>query len=66
MKNALFRSAWVASTCDPESKAYYAQKRAQGKRHNAAIICLARRRCDMIYSMLKSETFYRSKIALSA
>ncbi|MEX6431033.1 IS110 family transposase, partial [Ferrimicrobium acidiphilum] len=55
----------VASTCDPESKTYYARKRAQGKKHNAAIICLARRRCDMIYAMLKNGTFYRPKVALS-
>ena len=65
LKNALFRSAWVASTCDPESKTYYARKRAQGKKHNAAIICLARRRCDMIYAMLRNGTFYRPKVALS-
>jgi len=66
LKNALFRSAWVASTCDPESKAYYARKRAQGKKHNAAIICLARRRCDMIYAMLRDGASYRPKVALSA
>lgn len=44
LKNALFRSAWVASSHDPLSKAYYDRKRAEGKKHNAAVICLARRR----------------------
>ncbi len=41
LKNALFRSAWVASNCDPESAAYYQRKRTQGKKHNAAAISLA-------------------------
>ena len=31
-------------------------KRAEGKRHNAAVICLARRRCDVILAMLRSRT----------
>ena len=59
LKNALFRSAWVASNCDPESANYYQRKRAQGKKHNAAIICLARRHCDVIYAMLKTGTLYQ-------
>ena len=33
-----------ASTKHPPSVAYYKRKREQGKHHNAAIICLARRR----------------------
>lgn len=61
LKNALFRSAWVASTCDSESATYYQRKRAQGKKHNAAIICLARRRCDVIYAMLRTTTPYHPR-----
>jgi transposase len=52
LKNALFRSAWVASNCHEASRAYYAKKRAEGKRHNAAVMCLARRRCNVIFAML--------------
>ena len=61
LKNALFRSAWVASNCDHESAAYYQRKRAQGKKHNAAIICLARRRCDVIHAMLRTGTLYQPR-----
>lgn len=61
LKNALFRSAWVAAFHDPDSMAYYQRKRAQGKKHNAAIICLARRRCDVIYAMLKTGTLYQPR-----
>jgi hypothetical protein len=37
---------------DPASKTFYDRKRAEGKRHNAALICLARRRCDVILAIL--------------
>ncbi len=53
LKNALFYSAWVASHSDPISTAYYDRKRAEGKRHNAAVICLARRHCNVIFAMLR-------------
>jgi len=59
LKNALFYSAWVASHSDPISKAYYDRKRAEGKRHNAAVICLARRRCNVIFAMLRDSTYYQ-------
>lgn len=60
-KNALFRSAWVASCHDPISIAYYQRKRAEGKKHNAAIMCLARRRCDVLYSMIKTAPSPKKK-----
>ena len=59
LKNALWQTAFVASTKHPPSVADYKRKREQGKHHNAAIICLARRRCDVIYSMLKNGTLYQ-------
>jgi hypothetical protein len=47
-----------ASLRDPASKAFHDRKRAEGKRHNAAIICLARRRCDVILAMLNIGQHY--------
>ncbi|EDY59963.1 IS110 family transposase [Streptomyces sviceus ATCC 29083] len=32
---------------------------AEGKKHNAALICLARRRCYVLYAMLRNGTHYR-------
>lgn len=61
LKSALFQSAWVASNHDPISKAYYDRKRAEGKRHNAAIMCLARRRLNVVYAMVKHGTLYEEK-----
>jgi transposase len=61
LKSALFLSAF-ASLSDPTSRAYYDRKRAQGKRHNAALICLARRRVDVLYAMLRDREPYRPPI----
>ncbi|MYI85648.1 MAG: IS110 family transposase, partial [Dehalococcoidia bacterium] len=58
LKNAMFLSAF-ASLRDPASRAFYDRKRAEGKKHNAAIICLARRRCDVILAMLHRRAPYR-------
>ena len=47
LKRALFLSAFAALR-DPLSRTYYDRKIAQGKRHNQALIALARRRCDCL------------------
>jgi transposase len=68
LKNAMFLAAF-ASLRDPASKAFYDRKRAEGKRHNAALICLARRRCDVILAMLRDRKPYqpdRAKAAAAA
>jgi hypothetical protein len=57
LKNAMFLAAF-ASLRAPASKEFSDRKRAQGKRHNATVICLARRRCDVILAMLKTATPY--------
>ena len=44
LKNAMFIAAFVAAQHDPDARAYYLRKRAEGKHHNAAVICVARRR----------------------
>jgi transposase len=58
LKNAMFLAAFVAAQHDAAAKAYYQRKRAEGKKHNAAVICLARKRCDIILAMLKTASPY--------
>ena len=58
LKRAFFLAAFAALS-DPTSRTYYNKKRAEGKKHNAALICLARRRCDVLYAMLRNGTHYR-------
>ncbi len=58
LKRAFFLTAFAALQ-DPTSRAYYDRKRAEGKKHNAALICQARRRYDVLYAMLRNGTHYR-------
>ncbi|WP_243789484.1 IS110 family transposase [Saccharopolyspora gloriosae] len=58
LKRAFFLAAFAALS-DPTSRTYYDRKRAEGKKHNAALICLARRRCDVIFAMLRNKTRYQ-------
>ena len=59
LKRAFFLSAFAALK-DPLSRAYYDRKRDAGKRHNQAQIALARRRCDVLFAMLRDGTLYDS------
>ena len=65
LKRALFLSAFAALR-DPVSRTYYDRKIAQGKRHNQALIALARRRCDVLYAMLRNGTLYETEHRLTA
>ena len=65
LKRALFLSAFAALH-DSTSRSHYDRKRAEGKKHNAALICLARRRCDVLYAMLKNKTLYQTFSAAAA
>ncbi|NKX56123.1 IS110 family transposase [Arthrobacter sp. E918] len=58
LKRALFLSAFAALH-HPPSRAYYDRKRAEGKRHNQALIALARRRSDVLFAMLRDGTLYQ-------
>ncbi len=59
LKRALFLSAFAALH-DPISRVYYDKKRDEKKKHNAALTCLARRRCDVLDAMLKNKELYRN------
>jgi transposase len=65
LKRALFLSAFAALR-DPVSRAYYSRKIQQGKRHNQALIALARRRCDVLFAMLRDGATYQPKSAPNA
>jgi len=65
LKRALFLSAFAALR-DPVSRTYYDRKIAQGKRHNQALIALARRRCDVLYAMLRDGSLYQADHHLAA
>ena len=58
LKSALYLSAF-ASLKDPTSRAYYDRKRTEGKNHPAALLCLARRRTDVLYAMVRDRRPYQ-------
>lgn len=64
LKRAFFLSAFAALS-DPASRAYYDKKISQGKHHTQALLCLARRRADVLFAMLRDGTFYESRPATS-
>jgi hypothetical protein len=40
-----------------DQRIYYDKKIAQGKHHTQALLCLARRRADVLFAMLRDGTF---------
>lgn len=65
LERAFFLSAFAALGA-PASRAYYDKKIAQGKHHTQALLCLARRRADVLFAMLRDGTFYEPQPARSA
>lgn len=62
LKRAFFLSAFAALS-DPASRAYYDKKISQGKHHTQALLCLARRRADVLFAMLRDGAFYEPRPA---
>jgi hypothetical protein len=55
LRRVMYMSALTAIRCDPASKAYYQRKREQGKRPIPATICLARRRTNVLYALIRDN-----------
>ena len=51
---------------DPVSRAYYDRKRTERKSHKQALVALARRRCDVLFAMLRDNATYDPGHALAA
>jgi transposase len=59
LKFVFYQSAFCAIRTDPASKAFYARKRAEGKRHHQALIALARRRINVLFALLRTRQPYQ-------
>jgi transposase len=55
LRRVMYMSALTAIRCDPNSRAYYQRKRDQGKRPIPATICLARRRTNVLYALIRDN-----------
>ncbi|MGY6258914.1 IS110 family transposase [Burkholderia multivorans] len=60
LKRIFYQSAFASIRC-PESAAFYARKRKEGKRHHQIIIALARRRVNVLWAILHNRTPYVPK-----
>ena len=55
LRRVMYMSALTAIRCDPHSKSYYQRKRDEGKRPIPATICLARRRTNVLYALIRDN-----------
>lgn len=55
LRRVMYMSALTAARCDPRSKVYYQSKRDQGKKPIQATICLARRRTNVLYALIRDN-----------
>ena len=55
LRRVMYMSALTAIRCDPASKTYYQRKRDEGKRAIPATICLARRRTNVLYALIRDN-----------
>lgn len=55
LRRVMYMSALTAVRCDPASRTYYQRKRDQGKRPITATICLARRRTNVLYALIRDN-----------
>jgi transposase len=54
LKRVFYQSAFCSLSA-PDSRAFYARKRREGKRHHQALIALARRRIDVLWAILHTR-----------
>jgi transposase len=58
LRHALWQAAFAASRHDPELRAYYQRKRAEGKDHGVALGAICRKLLHRIYVILKEQRPY--------
>lgn len=56
LKRVFYQAAFASLRSSPHSRTFYDRKRAEGKRHNQALIALARRRVNVLWAMLRDGT----------
>ena len=55
---AFVEAAWVSVGCSPYFGGLYKRKRAQGKKANTAVLCVARRMCRIAWQLLTQQRPY--------
>jgi len=58
LRRALYLAADGARKYDPNLRAFYEKKRAEGKCHRVAVIAVARKLCHIIYAIMRDKVAY--------
>ncbi|MFD4401553.1 IS110 family transposase [Nocardia sp. NPDC058499] len=66
LNRVFYMSAMVSITCCPESRRFYDRKRVEGKRHNQAVLALARRRVNVVWALIRDHRVYQPSPAATA
>ena len=59
----MYMSALTSMRTDPTSRAYYDRKRSEGKRPIQAVICLARRRTNVLWALMRDNRTWQPEPA---
>ncbi|MER7468731.1 IS110 family transposase [Streptomyces sp. NPDC097981] len=59
LQRVFYTSALISIQRDPNSRAFYDRKRAEGKRHTQAVIALARRRVNVLWALIRDGRCYQ-------
>ncbi|AEX68910.1 transposase-like protein [Corynebacterium diphtheriae PW8] len=59
LKNALWQSSCASIRFHERSRQFYERKRKEGKRHNATVVALSRRRLNVLSAMMRNGELYR-------
>ena len=62
----VFYQAAFCSLGHADSRAFYARKRSEGKRHHQAVIALARRRVNVLWAIMRNRTPFQAAFKMSA
>lgn len=63
LKQVFYQAAFASLRSSPESRTFYDRKRTEGKRHNQALMALARRRVNVLWAMLRDGTQFEPALA---
>lgn len=61
LRYSLFLAANIARQHDPDMKAFYEKKRAEGKSYRHAVCAVSRKLCERIYAIVSKNEFYKVK-----
>jgi transposase len=65
LKRVFYQSAFC-SLSQPDSRAFYARKRREGKRHHQAVIALARRRVNVLWAIMQNRSPFQANFKVAA